>query len=537
MRRSFLSRSWIGPAATAAAIGLFPPVASASEGEFVKSSINLPVTTIAFKTDFDLDGDGLNDALAVYQRRLMIFFQKSDGHFSAAPDIEIGAEQPIPASYAAVAVGKVSVGAGAQILLIGPEGVDFLDIARLRSAGTQPVSPQKLISHSLSITPGPALEYLDCALDMDGDGHIDIVLPSDNDLLLFASRDGAPYALQSRVPLNMQTQQNTSLETEPSLLGSALFTQGEAAGSNVVTLPELNLWHSVQFSTVRYSLPIMVADYNMDRRFDFLSASRIRYQDPDGNFKSVDSGVYKRISSSYVPRESQNTLVSIPNLLDFNGDGILDTYQVEATAAKLSPRTDISIFLGRRDRTFAEKADMVLRTRDFAYSDSLPVGDINGDGAEDLALFHLDFQPSSMQSQLKSYLRNGLEGELRFYLWDKAKNQYPASPAFRQPVLVNYEIYGARQFFRQQVTINQEMDGDNLPDLVLKTGAEEFSIFHNNKGTGYSNPAEMVIATSPTHFSSLKTTDLNGDKKGDVIVSGYLEGQDDRVIYSLYVSH
>jgi hypothetical protein len=334
----------------------------------------------------------------------------------------------------------------------------------------------------------------------------------------------------------MQTVQNTSLETEPSLLGSALFTQGEAAGSNVITLPDVALWHSVQFSTVRYSLPSIVADYNMDRRLDFISANRIRFQDADGGYNSTNSDAFHRISSSYVPRESQNTLISVPNLLDFNGDGILDTYQVESTAAKLSPRTDISIFLGRHDRSFAEKPDMVLRTRDFAYSDSLPVGDINGDGAADLALFHLDFQPSSMQSQLKSYLRNGLEGDLRFYLWDKSKNRFPDTPAFKQPVLVNYEIYGARQFFHQQVTINQDMDGDGFPDLVLKTGAEEFSVFHNNKGTGYASAAENVVSTTPTHFSALKTADLNGDKKGDVIVSGYLEGQDDRIIYSLYVS-
>jgi hypothetical protein len=178
----------------------------------------------------------------------------------------------------------------------------------------------------------------------------------------------------------------------------------------------------------------------------------------------------------------------------------------------------------------------VLRTRDFAYSDAIPVGDVNGDGAQDIALFHLDFQPSSMQSQLKAYLRNGLEGDLRFYLWDKKENRYPDSPSFKHPVTVSYEIYGARQFFRQQVTINQDMTGDGLPDLVLKTGGTEFSVFENLEGKGFSRSPVAVVSTAPTRFSSLQTADLNQDGKGDVIISGYLEDQEDRIIYSLFTS-
>jgi hypothetical protein len=34
----------------------------------------------------------------------------------------------------------------------------------------------------------------------------------------------------------------------------------------------------------------------------------------------------------------------------------------------------------------------------------------------------------------------------------------------------------------------------------------------------------------------LQTADLNQDGKGDVIISGYLEDQEDRIIYSLFTS-
>ncbi len=111
--------------------------------------------------------------------------------------------------------------------------------------------------------------------------------------------------------------------------------------------------------------------------------------------------------------------------MDFNGDGILDTFSVNTSTNKMSPRTDVSIFLGKPDRSFGKEADFVLRTRDFAYSEAIPIGDIDGDGCQDIALIHLDFQASSPSSQLKAYLRNGLDGELCFYLWDKRRNRFP----------------------------------------------------------------------------------------------------------------
>jgi hypothetical protein len=90
--------------------------------------------------------------------------------------------------------------------------------------------------------------------------------------------------------------------------------------------------------------------------------------------------------------------------------------------------------------------------------------------------------------------------------------------------------------FQQQVLINHDMDGDGLPDLVMKTGAQEISIFRNlGGGKGFSQSPVDIIRT-PRRFSSIIVQDLNGDKRGDVIVSGYLESQDDRTIYTFFLS-
>jgi len=519
----------------AAAVGLsFSPVAQAEE-VFQKSAVNLPASITAFEVEHDLDGDGLNDAIAVYQRRVMVFFQTNDGKFPSAPDIEIGGEQPVPDKYTGVAVGKVSLERGKQLLLVGPRGVDAISFSSLRSGAQGPVQPKSLIQGDFSFTDKPELSYLNCATDMDGDGSLEIVLPRGDKLVVYASSDGAPYVETSSIPLPVKTSQVANLDSEPLLLGSAFFSQ-PGAGGNVRLLAEPGLWHSVRFATTRFTEPLLVTDYNQDRRMDILGSGFMMLQQDYETFDRVESSAYRKVVSAVVPHESRNVLVPAPNMTDFNDDKILDTYGVEVTAAKLSPRTDISVYLGRRDRSFPAEPSQVLRTRDFAYSDAIPVGDVNGDGAEDIALFHLDFQPSSMQSQLKAYLKNGLDGDLRFYLWDKKNNRFPDGPSFKQPVTVSYEIYGARQFFRQQVTINQDMTGDGLPDLVLKTGGTEFSIFENQKGEGFTRSPVAVVSTAPTQFSSLQTVDINGDGRGDVVISGFLPDQEDRIIYSLFTS-
>jgi hypothetical protein len=398
------------------------------------------------------------------------------------------------------------------------------------------VEPHVLVAKKLSITPGPSLDYCNAAADLDGDGATDLVLPAGDHLEMYSRGADGKFAVITKIPLNLKTEQTTKLATEPSLLGSSIFSTN--APGLVQTLPTPDQWHAVQYAVNTVSLPTLVTDYDLDGRMDIIQPSRVMYQQSPGKFSSVESKIQSQIYSAIVPHENRNALVSQPNLVDFNHDGVLDTFRVEVTAAKLSPRTDVSIYLGRSNRALPEEPDMVLRTRDFAYSDALPVGDINGDGLLDLALFHLDFQASSASSQLKAYLRNGLEGALRFYVYDPRRNRFPDAPSFSFPVLVNYDIYGARQFFRQQVVTNADMTGDALPDLVLKTGPQQFSVFQNTmpEKLGFATSPAAVVATNPTKFSSITVGDLNADKRGDVVISGYVEGQDDRIIYSLYLS-
>lgn len=502
--------------------------------QYARSSINLPAATTAFEPRFDLDGDKRIDLVAVFQRRVLVFFQKPDGTFPSAPDVEIGAGDPVPEDYAAVSVGRVEDGAEAQLLLIGPKGVDYLTVAQLRGQSSEPVAPKPLLRRNFSLSSGPALQFLDVATDMNGDGQPEILLPNSDQLEIYRRDDSGTFTLASRVTLPVQTLQRTHLRAEPDLLGTFYF-EDEQERTMVRTAPRLDRWFGVQFGVEDYAEPFLVLDITRDGRLDLLTRSRLYVQDASGRFEGRPSGLYDQIATALVVQKRR--LVTAPNLVDFNKDGRLDTFAVQSSAQKMSPRTDISVYLGREDLSFAKEPNFVLKTRDLAYSDAVPVGDVNGDGFLDVALINLDFQASSASSQLKAYLRNGLDGRLCFYLWDNRRGRFPETYSFAHPVTLNYQIYGTRQLFQQQIYISGDADGDGRMDLILKTGPTEISAFLNQGGIkGFGSRAWVRLDTAPVRFSGFEVRDLNGDSRADLVVSGYVEGQDDRTLYTFFVS-
>ncbi|MGB9690709.1 MAG: FG-GAP repeat domain-containing protein [Candidatus Sumerlaeaceae bacterium] len=512
---------------------LLGSAALARGGVFVESAINLPSAVEAFESRFDLDSDGRNDLLVIFQRRILVFFQQNDGSFPATPSLELGRSTPVPDDIACVSVGKVTSAPGLQLVLAGKHGVKavVLDKTARNEISAQLVP---VLETNLDLTPMPTLRFTDAAVDLDGDGRSELVWPNLDQLEIYEPDSSFRYKLKSRINLPFTTTQYAFLRREPELLGMPVLAERSMASDIVRPLLRHGRWYGVDYAIESASQPFLSVDFNGDGLLDFVTPKNVFYRLPKGGYQAEPLSVYDRIASSFGVYKSR--VVVAPNLVDLNGDGRLDTFTVDVSATKLSPRTSISVYLGKQDRSFGEKPDFVLHTRDIAYSELVPLGDVNGDGALDLALFHLDFQPQSMESQLRAYLKNGLDGELRFYLWDKQRNRFLDVFSFKQRVLVNYEIYGARQLFQQQVFINHDMDGDGAVDLVMKTGPREISIYKNLGGMRGFTSRPFAVLHTPRPFTSFVVQDLDGDKRGDLIVSGYEESQEDRTIYSIYLN-
>jgi hypothetical protein len=517
-------------------VGVLLQLTTVLLADFRESSINLPSAAEAVETRFDVDGDGLNDLVFVFHRRILIFLQQNNGIFPPTPSLDVGGTQPLPADIALISVGKVTTAPGCQLVFARPSGVDALPVRKEALTTTEKNIDASLIPilrKPIDVTPEVNLRFADFAYDLDGDGKSELILPSSHYLEVYQPDGSFRYRLKSRVSLPFATAQYAYFRREPDLLGMPLVQ--ERLNSDIVRLPlRHGHWYGIDYAVESTSRPFLACDFNSDKLVDFITRDAVFFQTEKGEFRSQAAKVYDRIATAFGVYKNQ--VVLAPNLLDLNGDGRLDTFNVNVSATKLTPRTDVQVFLGKEDGSFGDKPDFTLHTRDIAYSELLPLGDVNGDGALDLALFHLDFQPQSMESQLRAYLKNGLDGELRLYLWDKQRNRFLDVFSFKHRVLVNYEIYGARQLFQQQVFINHDMDGDGLVDLVLKTGPREISCFKNLGGTkGFASKPFAVIHT-PRAFSSFLVRDMNGDKKGDILASGYEDALEDRTIYSFYMN-
>lgn len=534
-----VAAAWAGGIAlcTAVTAGAAPPAPTLA---FVRSAVNLPATATSVRTDRDLDGDGRRDLLAVLQRRVLMFFQRPGGAFPAAPDVEIGGGRPIPEDYFAVSTVRVGAEPGRRLVLVGRQGLDSLSIAELkaRRAPGEAIAPKPLLELPLGLAPEPELAFVDLAVDLAGDGRESLVIP-DGDRLEFFSPDArGRFAAAGKVNLPSATFLKAAVAAEPPALGGLFGNAAGGRGGLIDAAPRFG----ARSATVRYSLdtmsePYLICDIDGDRRPDVLTPATLFRQSANGLFEGTPSAALSRISRSAGVRDGR--LRNSPNLADFNADGIPDSFRIETVPAKPSPRTDISVFLGKPAGKPADEApDFTLRTRDFPYTDSLTLGDLDGDGCPDLAMVHVDFQPASASSQFKAYMKNGLAGDLRFTLWDKRRGRYPETFAFSHPVNVSYDIFGNRQLLRRQMAMDSDLDGDGAPDLVLKTGSEEISVFRNEvKASRRFAAAPMaVVSTAPTRFSSLRAEDLDGDGRGDLILTAYQEGIEDRVIHTFLIT-
>lgn len=359
--------------------------------------------------------------------------------------------------------------------------------------------PQVLFQTSLisQASPGPVHRYFDMALDFDGDGIDELLLPADDGFSISRRTDSGSYT-QIKLPRD-------AFKTENSFQFSR----------DVPEDPTRPLFNIASLTHRRGINDLLFYDANNDGLLDLVYSSTdvvsskqverydVYHQEPGLTFSSRPS------QSFAVPYDSQANAT----FRDINLDNRLDAILVRSNMDVVNPRTVVKFYIGEQDgyQVFTRETDRFV-TKD-------PVGlvqlsDFNNDGAVDFAMTFFSYQFGSMEDIVDLAFANKLQFKLQFFL-GRGKQGFPRQPDFEQPVTINTRLENFRG--NPPVMIVKDMNGDNMMDLVVRNSATEFQVFLSRDNYAInSSPAARFRVTEQ---ASLDFLDINVDGLCDIIIS------------------
>ncbi|HEV2426130.1 MAG TPA: VCBS repeat-containing protein, partial [Terriglobia bacterium] len=173
---------------------------------------------------------------------------------------------------------------------------------------------------------------------------------------------------------------------------------------------------------------------------------------------------------------------------DFNGDHKLDVVNLDSGS-------DLNVMLGNGDGTFQTPISTYIGQASYFY-DAIAVGDFNGDGHLDAALWALD---AGGNTEADIYLGNGTGG-LAFSGAYVAPNSGTSNPGPNSIVAA-------------------DVNGDGKLDLVGLTPYNGAFVFLGNGDGSFQTPAAYTTGTTAGCCSGLAVGDLNSDGKLDLAIS------------------
>lgn len=321
------------------------------------------------------------------------------------------------------------------------------------------------------------------ARDLDGDGHVDLVLTNDN---YIGPYYGEVVSLLGRGDGTFSPPRGSSAgdgpfdprlgdfnsDGRPDVLVTNTFDEGVSIvlgdghgtfGDRIV-IPTSSVYATV------------AGDFNGDARDDvvivYATSIEIRLGHGDGTFAPpavFDGGAQTYFGSSALA-------------MDFNGDGRLDLALTGSYADPQGPFTDLVLLPGLGDGTFGPP----IRNRRPRGGSAVAAGDLNGDGRDDVALI----EDQDVVILLASADGTVIETDRRpFFNWA-------------------YSVAMA------------DLDGDHKPDLIVGgnrgaggPGFDGVTVFQGSGDGTFGAPREFGAGIRPT---SLATADFDGDGRLDV---------------------
>ena len=482
------------------------PLAAQSEN-WIRREITRPITSHVYMQDFR--AKGRLDILVFNDRTFQYYPQEPRNHFSSKPSQTFA----IPSFYLYFDFFKNDADASMQIALMSHKGVDVLPLKD--DIFTSP--PSVLIKDSLPL-PADSDEFnrINFVRRFDSAACDDFIVPDKSCFKIYMADDYSTPAL--RIPFDLSNDVVfLSLGVPPQVVGRNMFLISKQHSFERTKLFEINYSYGAILSSVP-DLKITDATENTVAQlrlgsevWECLNGKWSAQKEPNLSENSLpeddaaSDALYGEDSFSY------------KHLFDFNHDGVKDSVIYNTQASAFSPLTTVKVFLAGADGTLSSKPFSEVRAAAVSpFMDGVPIMDVDGDGYVDLILFNPETKGTSVSSNLKNFLTKGITGQIIFYLWEKDKG-FPKSPTFSFPAKITPDWINYISPAFNYLNVGVDLTGDGKPDLLLQTGAKEYSLFpFINRKKGFSAKAAYIFKL-PEEADDFNLLDMNGDGFHDII--------------------
>lgn len=256
---------------------------------------------------------------------------------------------------------------------------------------------------------------------------------------------------------------------------------------------------------------IAVGDLNGDGRIDVVAASDCLNNQDCGSGSMVillGSGDGTFAADAYYPLEGFLSQANTITLGDFNGDGYPDI--VVGLVCTNVPNNGcsgpgaVSVYLGNGDGTFSGPTAYQTVGNSALYP---AIGDFNNDGK-------LDIIAGSSNSPLSGNARSSLTILLGNGDGTFVQQFYNGQPALTLP------------FAGLSALAAVDLNSDQKLDLAITNGSSGVQVMGGNGDSTFQDPVTYysTLGNGLTNGAPITVTDLNGDGKPDLILSGSLAG-------------
>lgn len=448
----------------------------------------------------DFNGDGKLDVIAVVNGNasLAVLIGKGDGTFSQPSNDQV----PLPSPLSAVeAVTSGDLNSDGRLDLVFTPYQGNVNVALGNGDGT--------FQSPTLITTGISYEFASQVIDLNHDGHPDIVVSGRQNYTVTGGIEaflndgngnfvaGTVYGLAGGGTPGLLVAADFNGDGNPDiLLGGSSGGYAEGTLSLLLGNPDGTMQGAgyLNQASVGGSSAIAV-DVNGDGIPDIIEAGTVSTGSGDQGGILVFLGTG---NGQYAPPVAYDTGVSPGRALvagEFNGDGKIDIAVASLCSDNSCTQGGVSILLGNGDGTFQP---FVVYATGAQYAYSLAIGDFNGDGKLDVAV-------ANQFSSVGILLGNG-DGTLQPVVVTTAGSQ-------------NLSIAAA------------DFNGDGKTDIALDyydpgAGAGSIQIFFSGDNGTLTLGASYPSGGSGNAEGSVAVADVNRDGKLDIVVANQCQVSD-----------